>query len=113
MRKNFERIVFAVSVCVLGGVLFIQGILYLKQIGFAGGISPVTVAMEAAPRDFPDALSDTELSKQNDIAESPFFIEETLLPVDLLPVEFGISRIEWSGRTIRCIRIWRTSGQWS
>jgi|GEM_PF-54055 len=91
MRKNFERIVFAVSVCVLGGVLFIQGILYLKQIGFAGGISPVTVAMEAAPRDFPDALSDTELSKQNDIAESPFFIEETLLPVDLLPVELALA----------------------
>lgn len=83
MRKNFERMVFAVSVCVLGGVLFIQGILYLKQIGFAGELSPVTVAMEAAPRDFPAALSDTELSKQNDVAESPFFTEENLLPVEL------------------------------
>ncbi|QDT30172.1 Flagellar basal-body rod protein FlgG [Gimesia panareensis] len=45
MRKNFERIIFAVSVCVLGGVLFIQGILYLKDLGFADETDPVTLSL--------------------------------------------------------------------
>jgi len=44
MRKNFERIIFAVSVCVLGSVLVIQGILYLQELGFSEETAPVTLA---------------------------------------------------------------------
>lgn len=50
MRKNFERIIFAVSVCVLGGVLFIQGVLYLKDLGFADEAGPVTLALTQTPQ---------------------------------------------------------------
>ncbi|MFH1301860.1 MAG: flagellar hook-basal body complex protein [Planctomycetota bacterium] len=86
MRKNFERMVFAVSVCVLGGVLFIQGILYLKDLGFAGESVPVTVAIDRAPRDFPAAFAEEAIS-EDDTLSSPFFPEETLIPVELALAE--------------------------
>ncbi|WP_299467484.1 flagellar hook-basal body protein [uncultured Gimesia sp.] len=93
MRKNFERMVFAVSVCVLGGVLFIQGILYLKDLGFAGESVPVTVAIDRAPRDFPAAFAE-EAHSEDDTLASPFFPEETLIPVELALAEVNVQEEE-------------------
>lgn len=81
MRKNFERIIFAVSVCVLSGVLFIQGVLYLKDLGFADDGATVTAAIKPVPRDVPKELALAEID------ESPLAIEDTLIPVELALAE--------------------------
>tara|TARA_R110002111_G_scaffold254461_1_gene320089 strand:+ start:9797 stop:11452 length:1656 start_codon:yes stop_codon:yes gene_type:complete len=91
MRKNFERMVFAVSVCVLGGVLFIQGILYLKDLGFASETAPVTVALDRSPRDFPTAVVAGEAIAEEDSLASPFFPEENSPEENLVPVELALA----------------------
>lgn len=68
MRKNFERIIFAVSVCVLSGVLFVQGILYLKDLGFAEGRTPVSLTLTQEPREFTaDAAEEGEWIQEGSI----------------------------------------------
>lgn len=65
MRKNFERIIFAVSVCVLAGVLFIQGILYLRDLGFTDESTPVTLSLSQDPQPVAEpepALTESELA---------------------------------------------------
>lgn len=81
MRKNFERIIFAVSVCVLSGVLFIQGILYLKDLGFADEASTVTAAIDRSSAAAPNELAVAETD------ECPFPIDQALIPVELALAE--------------------------
>ncbi len=90
MRKNFERMVFAVSVCVLGGVLFIQGILHLKDLGFASESAPVTVALDRSPRDFPATATDAAIADEDALA-SPFFPEVNSSEVNLVPLELALA----------------------
>lgn len=86
MRKNFERIIFAVSVCVLSGVLFIQGILYLKDLGFADEASVVTVAIDRVPDEVPATLSVEEtIGREADVWHRP--IDQELIPVELALAE--------------------------
>ncbi|MCA9015770.1 MAG: flagellar hook-basal body complex protein, partial [Planctomycetaceae bacterium] len=86
MRKNFERIIFAVSVCVLSGVLFIQGILYLKDLGFADAASAETVAINGIPQDPPGEMT-MEPAAVLETNECPFPIAQELIPVELALAE--------------------------
>ncbi|QDT45252.1 Flagellar basal-body rod protein FlgG [Gimesia alba] len=81
MRKNFERIIFAVSVCVLSGVLFIQGVLYLRDLGFADEASTLTAAIDGSSAKAPNELAVAETN------ECPFPIDQTLIPVELALAE--------------------------
>ncbi|WP_298865745.1 flagellar hook-basal body protein [uncultured Gimesia sp.] len=96
MRKNFERMIFAVSVCVLSVVLFIQGILYFKDLGFTNETGAVTVAIERAPREnftvqVHEPLVDESLIEQTDSSEDPFFSAENFSVENLNPVELALS----------------------
>ncbi len=82
MRKNFERMIFAASVCVLSVVLFIQGVLYLKDLGFANEAA-VVAATDSAPRELATAQFNEPLIAQVDSLEDPFFPSENLNPVEL------------------------------
>ncbi|WP_339732834.1 flagellar hook-basal body complex protein [uncultured Gimesia sp.] len=86
MRKNFERIIFAVSVCVLSGVLFIQGILYLKDLGFANEASAVTVAIDRIPQDAPNELA-VAVTGSAETDKCPVPIHQELIPVELALAE--------------------------
>lgn len=83
MRKNFERIIFAVSVCVLIGVLFIQGILYLKDLGLVEGRTPVALAFPQEAREISAEPANTE----DEFQAGCFLSEATLEPVELALAE--------------------------
>lgn len=87
MRKNFERIIFAVSVCVLVSVLFIQGILYLKSLGFSDEAPLISVAIAQPPRDVPPALSEEPVVENEETEVWLESVDENLIPVELALAE--------------------------
>ncbi|MFK7778549.1 MAG: flagellar hook-basal body complex protein [Gimesia sp.] len=89
MRKNFERMIFAVSVCVLGVVLFIQGILYFKDLGFSNETTFVTAAIGGVSQSTALAQTDEPLTQLTDSEESPFFFSEPLNPIELAVAELS------------------------
>lgn len=90
MRKNFERIIFAVSVCVLVGVLFIQGMLYLRSLGFSEEPTLLSVAVEQPTAEDPQVLLEEPVVKKINLRSTendPKSVEENLIPVELALAE--------------------------
>ncbi|HBL48316.1 MAG TPA: hypothetical protein DDZ90_33535 [Planctomycetaceae bacterium] len=83
MRKNFERIIFAVSVCVLCGVLFVQAILYLKDLGFVERGTPVSLTFTQEPRKIAVEPGNSE----DEFQAGSFLSEASLEPVELALAE--------------------------
>ncbi len=83
MRKNFERIIFAVSVCVLCGVLFVQAILYLKDLGFVERGTPVSLTFTQEPRKIAVEPGNSE----DEFQAGSFLLEASLEPVELALAE--------------------------
>ncbi len=81
--------IFAVSVCVLGSVLFVQGILYLKDLGFSNESSLVSVAIERPLLNKSTDDSD-ELYLEHDSEEPSFLSDRALDPVELALAESDV-----------------------
>ena len=71
------------SVCVLSGVLFIQGILYLKDLGLVEGSTPVALAFPQEAR----AIAAEPANSEAEFQEGHFPSETNLEPVELALAE--------------------------